>query len=230
MGLDGVELVMAFEESFGISISDGEAEKCVTPGMVIDLICQKLRMTDAKTCQTQRAFYLLRRALMKHTNQPRAAITPATPLDQLLSRNSASVIWPLLGQSVEARTWPKLGLPRWLSNTLWVLFGILALVMPVVLGALYPWLPFVVRIVGLWLIAGFLTWGIIIMTRPLNCAIPRRYKTVADLVQPVLASEQIQWTRELVSKRTKEIVIEQLAIPESKYSESANFIRDLGMD
>ena len=35
MGLDGVELVMAFEEEFGVTISNGEAEKMVTPGMVI---------------------------------------------------------------------------------------------------------------------------------------------------------------------------------------------------
>ena len=38
MGLDGVELVMAFEEEFGISIPDSAAEKMVTPRHVIDFV------------------------------------------------------------------------------------------------------------------------------------------------------------------------------------------------
>ena len=37
MGLDGVELVMAFEESFGISINDADAAAAVTPGRCRDL-------------------------------------------------------------------------------------------------------------------------------------------------------------------------------------------------
>jgi acyl carrier protein len=38
MGLDGVELVMAWEEEFGIVISDEDAEKLITPHLAIDLI------------------------------------------------------------------------------------------------------------------------------------------------------------------------------------------------
>ncbi len=38
MGLDGVELVMAFEEEFGIEIADADAERMQTPRDVIDHI------------------------------------------------------------------------------------------------------------------------------------------------------------------------------------------------
>ena len=34
MGLDGVELVMALEESFGVELKDDEVVKAVTPRMV----------------------------------------------------------------------------------------------------------------------------------------------------------------------------------------------------
>ncbi|MCX6982040.1 MAG: hypothetical protein NTV08_14970 [Verrucomicrobia bacterium] len=38
MGLDGVELVMAFEEAFGISIPNADAQKMLTPQAVIDFV------------------------------------------------------------------------------------------------------------------------------------------------------------------------------------------------
>jgi acyl carrier protein len=38
MGLESVELVMAFEEEFGISIPDSAAAKMTTPADVIDFV------------------------------------------------------------------------------------------------------------------------------------------------------------------------------------------------
>ena len=48
MGLDSVELVMGFEERFGIVISDEEAITLITPAAVIDLIAKKIPF-DAET-------------------------------------------------------------------------------------------------------------------------------------------------------------------------------------
>ncbi|MCD6429312.1 acyl carrier protein [bacterium] len=44
--LDVVELVMAFEEEFGIEIPDEEAEKIQTVGEAIKLITQKIKEKD----------------------------------------------------------------------------------------------------------------------------------------------------------------------------------------
>lgn len=41
--LDNVELIMAFEENFGIEIPDEEAEKIQTVGQAIDHIYQKIQ-------------------------------------------------------------------------------------------------------------------------------------------------------------------------------------------
>lgn len=52
MGLDAVELVMAFEEEFGIAIPDSAAEKMQTPGHVIDYVIaerKKVAHLDAHT-------------------------------------------------------------------------------------------------------------------------------------------------------------------------------------
>ena len=39
-------MVMAIEEGFGVRIADAEAEACVTPAAVIDLVFGKLRASD----------------------------------------------------------------------------------------------------------------------------------------------------------------------------------------
>jgi acyl carrier protein len=231
MGLDGVELVMAFEESFGISINDADAAAAVTPGMVVDLVCRQLDMTDARACQTQRAFYLLRRALMNLTQKPRRAITPTTPLRDLFDTNDARVIWPQLQAAVDARGWPKLARPRWLENLLLVTFVFLVLGLPFLLCRLCTgWFLSAGFFVAMFIAALLLMWGVTVVTRPLLRAIPRRLQTVGDLTPWVLTSNQIQWSRELVRTRVKRIVIEQLGIAEAKYSEDANFVRDFGMD
>ena len=50
MGLDAVELVMAVEEKFGISITDEEATKAVTVGDLKHLVRTKLDVADADGC------------------------------------------------------------------------------------------------------------------------------------------------------------------------------------
>ena len=92
MGLDGVELVMAWEEAFGITIADEEAVKIRTPRMTIDLIHAKLGgllRGDAR-CLTQRCFYLLRRHFLPLTTMPRKSITPKARLVDLVPKHNGS--------------------------------------------------------------------------------------------------------------------------------------------
>jgi len=68
---------MAIEESFGVSISDEEAEVCVTPALVIDTVLAKLRLTEERACLSQRAFYFLRKAVIEIVDAQRNCIKPA---------------------------------------------------------------------------------------------------------------------------------------------------------
>ena len=54
---------MAIDEGFGITIA--EAEACVTPAAVIDLVVGKLRASDERVCISQRVFHLLRKGLTR---------------------------------------------------------------------------------------------------------------------------------------------------------------------
>lgn len=42
MGLDGVELVMAYEEEFGVSITDPAAARMLTPRDVVDYLVPRV--------------------------------------------------------------------------------------------------------------------------------------------------------------------------------------------
>ena len=60
MGLDAVEIVMSVEETFGIEISDADAESLQTPKQLIEFICQRIKSSDeASICISQRAFLVL---------------------------------------------------------------------------------------------------------------------------------------------------------------------------
>ena len=79
MGLDVVEILMGWEEAFGISITDAEAEALLcTPRRTIDLIASKLAAQDAPggACLTLRAFHRLRHSIVRTTGVTRDRVRP----------------------------------------------------------------------------------------------------------------------------------------------------------
>jgi len=66
MGFDFVEIVLTWEEAFGVSITDAEATVLRTPRMATNLLATKLGAIGDRrgTCLTLRAFHRLRRAFV----------------------------------------------------------------------------------------------------------------------------------------------------------------------
>lgn len=64
MGLDSLELVLAWEESFDISISEAEAHAMLTTRQVAEKIFEKVRSDQPQDCGclSMRAFFRLRKA------------------------------------------------------------------------------------------------------------------------------------------------------------------------
>ena len=228
MGLDSVELVMAFEEAFGVPIANEEAESLVTPRAVIDLLFAKLQQTDARTCQTQRAFYVLRRAVMQQFGRPREAVTLDLPLRSLMTPRAERTEWPALGRAVAARSWPALDRPAWMVRALHYAGLVLFL-----LASAAAWRR------GLGVMAGLLAGSVAFLlfegltfglTRRFVAYIPAPYRTLRDLVPAVLSSDHIAWTRDQVAVRVRQVVLEQLGLKDSEYREDAEFVRDFGVD
>ena len=93
MGLDGVELVLATEEEFQIAISDEEAVKCETPGMLADLVYSKLRKSKNEICPSMHGFYVVRKKMMDYFSLPREKIRPDSKLDELIEKKNRRKIW-----------------------------------------------------------------------------------------------------------------------------------------
>jgi len=85
MGLDTVELVLALEETFGISISDAEAQTMFTTRQVVERIYLKVRsnLPEDNGCLSMRAFFLLRQAFQSQ-GIPRGKVKPDAKVSALL--------------------------------------------------------------------------------------------------------------------------------------------------
>ncbi len=78
MGLDSVELVLATEEEFGISIDDADAARLTTPGELADYVALRLGTPAGQQYPWSRD-YLLRRIITLTSRQlgiPIAKIHP----------------------------------------------------------------------------------------------------------------------------------------------------------
>ncbi len=89
MGLDSLELVLAWEESFGIEISDAEAETLFTSLQIAKYIFEKVRSRGPEDsgCLSMRAFFRLRKAfeaegVSRALVRPDAEVTSLVPSRQ----------------------------------------------------------------------------------------------------------------------------------------------------
>lgn len=220
MGLDGVELVMALEESFGVTITDAEAESCITPAAVTALIFGKLRASDQRACVSQRAFYLLRQGLIQTLGVARRSVGLSADIRSFVVGRSEREVWQDVKTIVQARSWPSLARPTWLVAILWLLcLGTFA-------GLITVTHSLFISLVCTLLVA----FGAVRITRPLRSRIPDRYSQLHNLVPFAATSDAIAWTRDQVASLVRNLVIKQLGLREGQYREDAHFVKDLGMD
>ncbi len=106
MGLDSVELVMAFEEAFELAIPDEVAATLLTPRQVIDYLHSQLPGTAVGACLPQRAFYRVRRALLPLSPRSRAAIGPSTRFADVFP-DDLTENWGRLRVELGAAKWPQ---------------------------------------------------------------------------------------------------------------------------
>jgi acyl carrier protein len=220
MGLDTVELVMAFEDEFGIAIKDDDATRLTTPGEVADYVLARVRTSAEQPCPSQAGFYRLRRVLTSTFGFPRAAIRPHMPLKELFP-GDVRPVWQRLGAAVGAGHFPLLR--RKAGFILSVVFLLPALTGLLLVGAGAGRDAAVLASVLLAMIA-------FVATRRMGTEIPSRLESIDGLLPYMGCAKSTVWTREQVLRRVIEITAEQLGLRPGQVQEHSRFVQDLGAD
>jgi len=237
MGLDGVELVMAVEENFGIEITDEEAGKITTVGDFYDLLLTKLQGQKVNRCLTSAAFYRIRRSFMDALGVQRKAITPVSPLEAIVPRACRRQQWTRVRSAARIEI-PDLERPTWV----WLLLAAFALFFAM---TLIPVVYLLSRRFGpngftLLLPLGILFFLMVLserLSRPLAIAFPSRAITVGDLAKEVLARNHARlsaeaggWNRDEVWETLCRLIVNQTGVEREKIKPEARIVKDLGVD
>lgn len=228
---------MAWEEAFGIKISDAEAERITTPRMAIDLIHSKLggALRGDGHCLTQRGFYRLRQAILPLVSVHRRSMTPHTRLTELIPKDRRKEVWRSFQSAVDFAVLPHLNRPAWCH---WSLGGLFAGSFACSLYWLYNLLAgwgkdeLTLSIIPSLFLAGVALWHGLKLTCPLRTEFS--VETFGDLTRWVVADRPLAikerdqpWSREDVAVVVRKIIKQQLGI--EHFSDDADFVRDLGV-
>lgn len=254
MGLDSVELLMATEEAFDISIADEEAWEVKTVGQLEDLVIAKLHVRDASEparahdhnaseyagayCLSSFSFYRLRAALQKHAGVPRRSITPTSNLEDILPSSNRQALWRQLGQELSWNL-PALERPAWLNYCLATLF-VSIILMAIGLHVLEELVAEFCVLFGLMAIPilGLAYRG----TAPLATQLPsltvrafmerilnRNFGRIKSQHRAQFAGKQ-DWRTDEIRQTLHRIIAEQLCVNLAEVIPSARFVEDLHMD
>lgn len=237
MGLDTLELVLAFEDEFGVKIDNAAAEKMRTPRDVVDYIAT---FCDGRErCTSRSGFYQLRRHFIEQHGTDRAMVRPETLLVQLLPVKEIRTAWTGLetALSVEGRKWPQLEYPAVFRygifiSSMTLLFGLPIIIARMTVVEMFPYALILGGLSAFWL------WKIFdkLMMHH-RVIIPDSVATTGMLIKTVIPGDWAKsgnaitaWGRACIARRVKAIVIQQLGVSESDYHEDARFIEDFGAD
>lgn len=234
MGLDTVELVMAFEERFAISIPDEDAEKIVTVRDAIDYIYARVNHTDANVCMTQRSFHRLRRALQTELGIARSTIKPASRLSTIMRLEDRRVASERLRAAVGASSWPDLYRSR--TTVMASAAGSVVVGATVWIAATSAARP----LGSAFFLATAATLASAILMAHATQHLRRDFRkpaTVGQLAEYLLAHETMRlepnagegWSREQVRAVVRAIIVQHLNV-EPHFSDDASFVDDLGAD
>jgi acyl carrier protein len=222
MGLDAVELVLAVEDEFAITIEDEDAQSITTPRQFADYVVARLGMITQSQdrCLSQAGFYRIRSALVRNFGARRKDVHPDAPIRQFLNRN-IRIQWSQLRKAIGATHFPDLKCKKIISYPL--LLGLPSI------GATLLFLGNVPVSVNL-LTAPILWMSAWVIAQRFADVIPKNLQTVRAIVPYVGIEGKTEWTHDYILQRIIQITAEQTGIPVEKVLPDLHFIEDLGLN
>jgi acyl carrier protein len=241
MGLDTVELVMAFEETFGVEIPDDAAETMLTVRDVIDYMYARVKESEWReakegkaACLTQHTFYRVRKAAISELGVDRDKIRPMARWDELIPRSSRREAWKHFQRALATSSLPPLEKPLQIRRMITL----------VVVGSS------IAAGLGTAISTSSLLWGISVafIAAALSNSLMERAtasqavtfganaETAGSVAELLARCETASaappsggWTRDEVRRLVRKIVVDHLGV-EDTFSDDARFIDDLGVD
>ncbi len=230
MGLDLVELHLAIEDEFGVTLPAGSFPPTVGElhAMILQVIQRHADWSkDAYACIP--AFFVVRDGLRKITNS-NLRIRPSTAMESLLPRSGRLKLWEQLEAELRCQ------LPTLISPT-----GIAEAVFLGWLGtcSIGLTLSFLIAdgpglLMGMLLGVPLITMLAIGVERALRFRLPDGFETVSGLVRHLLPTNVAAALKinlpDQVWGRLREIVSDQLDVPLELVRAESHFVRDLKCD
>jgi acyl carrier protein len=223
MGMETVEIVLEVEETFGISITDHEAELVETVGELETLILSKMP-SGGDVCTTQQTFYEVRRIAEAWPLFSRRRFKPSAPMRDVLPIGKAQDAWRELQRATQVSL-PKLEHSQWVQNTV----GIACLSkLPLLLVAGTAEGRVSSRAFILLGVVGIVSLLFIVFAPRVEP--PRTLRLVGDVVKLIaLRRHGVGGSAgELVRQKVQVNVAEALGLPVDEVTPDARFIQDLG--
>jgi len=221
VGLESVELLLTFEEEFGIRIDESDAASLETPAQLATYIFARLTNADGKERNSlaQAGFYRLRSVLVRQFGAVRSEVTPDAPVSDFLKGDMRSQ-WQQLKEAIDAAHLPGLRCSRSVSVLMMLGLPIVAGAVAYFLGA--PSWATVLILFLFWIFAAMLA-------DRLGTVVPEGLNTVAAMVPYVSITTPDEWTRELVLERILTLTAAQVGLNPSQVAPDASFSADLGL-
>ena len=107
MGLEGIEIVLATEETFAIAIPDAVASNIQTPAELIEFIATNVPVSTSPECLTQQLFYRLRKGFRSQLPSMTERFDLDTELPGILQKNQWDDAWLAIRAASGDSSWPE---------------------------------------------------------------------------------------------------------------------------
>jgi len=234
MGLDFVELIMAIEDRFEITIEEEDFIQIRCVGHLCDYVMEKRFGREVQGSPEEEALVRLQRGLGSVLAIDLASVRHSTPIAELIPRKSRRHCWKLLQQHLSLELPPLTTHPNRMIAAVSLLGCVLVVAAAVVLATITGRWAQMIGLAGLAVAAVGLI-GYLLATRMPTLPAPE-FQTVGGLAKGLVSYNYEEFSaavpltdeNEEVWQAVCEVVADVLGVRREELSRASRFIEDLG--
>ncbi len=228
MGLDYTEMIIKIEDKFNLDeIDQRELYEVNTPGKLIDIIVEKRDSQSEYTCVNVKRFNILRKALVEEFEIERKSIRLESHFTEIIPILTPNKIWKRLESALFISSgWPSLLFPESIKSLKRIIRYSFLLYTVFLAVSMNNFM--MIPIFGI----GFVTIEIIyyLLQKKWGTHIDPKYKDVCSTLPLIEVPGDYKWSRTDIANELRQMIIDDFMVSPDKYSEDADFFKDIGLD